>query len=187
MSRCFAVFYGVRQTARRCWRGGRPQALRAASTTARRKRLALSSAVDSADFIGRACERIIEMKLAQLMPTFPRTRKSRHFTRLPAAQARGSLWAPAFAGTTWGAGGISSHALCPAPENRGYRGYFRSLGGATATYADYVLFSVSQYPRLSCSNEFIAAGTALRRWRDELARTFDGLGNRDAGRPASLA
>src|SRR5271155_3415752 len=60
-------------------------------------------------------------------------------------------------------------------------------GGATATYADYVLFSVFQYARLGCSDELVAEGTALRRWRDELARAFDGLGNRYPGHPGILA
>jgi len=61
------------------------------------------------------------------------------------------------------------------------------FGGATATYADYVLFSMFQYARLGCSDDFVAEGTALRRWRDELARAFDGLGNRFPEHSASLA
>jgi glutathione S-transferase len=61
------------------------------------------------------------------------------------------------------------------------------FSGATATHADYVLFSVFQYAQLGCSDEFVAEGTALRRWRDELARAFDGLGNRYPGHPAILA
>jgi len=44
-----------------------------------------------------------------------------------------------------------------------------------------------QYARLGCSDDFVAEGTALRRWRDELARAFDGLGNRFPEHSASLA
>jgi len=32
--------------------------------------------------------------------------------------------------------------------------------------------------RLGCPDEFVAEGTALRRWRDGLALAFDALGNR---------
>jgi len=60
------------------------------------------------------------------------------------------------------------------------------FGGATATYADYLLFSAFQYARLGCPDEFIAEGSALRRWRDGLALAFDGLGNRYPGHPARL-
>jgi len=56
--------------------------------------------------------------------------------------------------------------------------------GATPTYADYILFSVFQYARLGCPDEFLAAGTALRRWRDGLVQAFDGLGDRYPGYPA---
>jgi glutathione S-transferase len=59
------------------------------------------------------------------------------------------------------------------------------FGGATATYADYVLFSVFQYARLGCPDEFIAEGSTLRHWRDGLAHAFDGLGNRYPGYPAT--
>jgi glutathione S-transferase len=61
------------------------------------------------------------------------------------------------------------------------------LGGATATYADYVLFSVFQYARLGCPDEFLTEGSALRRWRDGLALAFDGLGDRYKRHPASPA
>ena len=57
--------------------------------------------------------------------------------------------------------------------------------GATAGYADYILFSVFQYARLGCPDEFLAEGTALRRWRDGLVQAFDGLGDRYPGYPAS--
>ena len=59
------------------------------------------------------------------------------------------------------------------------------FGGATATYADYVLFSVFLYARLGCPDEFMAEGSALRHWRVGLAHAFDGLGNRYPGYPAS--
>lgn len=35
------------------------------------------------------------------------------------------------------------------------------FGGATATYADYLLFSVFQYARLGCHDEFVAEDSAL--------------------------
>jgi len=60
------------------------------------------------------------------------------------------------------------------------------FGGATATYADYLLFSVFQYARLGSPDEFLAQGSALRRWRDCLALVFDGLGNRYPGHQASI-
>ena len=50
--------------------------------------------------------------------------------------------------------------------------------GATAGYADYILFSVFQYARLGCPDEFLDEGTALRRWRAGLVQAFDGLGDR---------
>jgi glutathione S-transferase len=61
------------------------------------------------------------------------------------------------------------------------------FGGAIETYADYLLFSVFQYSRLGCPDEFLAEDSALRRWRDGLALAFDGLANRYPGHPASLA
>jgi glutathione S-transferase len=61
------------------------------------------------------------------------------------------------------------------------------IAGATATYADYLLFSVFQYARLGCPDEFVAEGSALRRWRDGLALAFDGLGTRYPGHPAATA
>jgi hypothetical protein len=59
--------------------------------------------------------------------------------------------------------------------------------GAARTYTNYLLFSVFQYARLGCPDEFLAEGTALRRWRDDLVLAFDGLGNRYLAYPASLA
>ena len=58
------------------------------------------------------------------------------------------------------------------------------FAGISPNYADYVLFSVFQYARLGSPDEFLGEGTALRRWRDELALMFDGLGNRYPGYPA---
>jgi len=57
--------------------------------------------------------------------------------------------------------------------------------GAAAGYADYVVFSMFQYARLGCPDEFVRDGTALRRWRDGLAQMFDGLGDRYPGYPAA--
>jgi glutathione S-transferase len=55
--------------------------------------------------------------------------------------------------------------------------------GAAPGYADYILFSAFQYARLGCPDEFLKEGTALRRWRDQLVRAFDGLGDRYPGYP----
>lgn len=57
------------------------------------------------------------------------------------------------------------------------------LGGATPDYADYIVFSVFQYARLGCPEEFVAEGSALRRWRDGLVRMYAGLGDRYPGYP----
>jgi glutathione S-transferase len=57
------------------------------------------------------------------------------------------------------------------------------LAGPAPSYADYLVFSVFQYARLGCPDEFVAEGTALRTWRDNLAASFDGLGNRYPGYP----
>jgi glutathione S-transferase len=59
------------------------------------------------------------------------------------------------------------------------------LGGTSATYADYVVFSMFQYARLGCPDDFVEEGTALRRWRDGLVRAFDGLGDRYPGYSAA--
>jgi glutathione S-transferase len=59
------------------------------------------------------------------------------------------------------------------------------FGGAEAGYADYVLFSMFQYARLGCPDEFVAEGTALRRWRDGLVQAFDGLGDRYPAYPTA--
>jgi glutathione S-transferase len=50
--------------------------------------------------------------------------------------------------------------------------------GAVPGYADYLLFSVFQYARLGSPLELLRAGTALRRWRDQLVAKFDHLGDR---------
>jgi len=52
------------------------------------------------------------------------------------------------------------------------------LAGAAPSYADYLVSSVFQYAKLGAPEDFVAEGTALRRWRDGLADSFDGLGNR---------
>jgi glutathione S-transferase len=59
------------------------------------------------------------------------------------------------------------------------------LGGVSPTYADYVVFSMFQYARLGCPDDFVAEGTALRRWRDALVRMFAGLGDRYPGYPST--
>jgi glutathione S-transferase len=55
------------------------------------------------------------------------------------------------------------------------------IAGGAPGYADYIVFSVFQYARLGCPDEFLAEGTALRRWRDGLVQAFDGLGDRYPG------
>jgi len=57
------------------------------------------------------------------------------------------------------------------------------VSGATPGYADYIVFSIFQYARLGCADEFLGDGTALRRWRDGLVQAFDGLGDRYPGYP----
>jgi glutathione S-transferase len=57
--------------------------------------------------------------------------------------------------------------------------------GAAPGYTDYILFSVLQYARLGCPDEFLAEGSALRGWRDGLVRAFDGLGDRYPGYPTA--
>jgi hypothetical protein len=46
------------------------------------------------------------------------------------------------------------------------------------------VFSVFQYARLGCQDEFLPEGSALRRWRDGLVQDFDGLGDHYPGYPA---
>lgn len=60
------------------------------------------------------------------------------------------------------------------------------IAGHAPGYADYIVFSVFQYARLGCPDEFLGEGTALRRWRDGLVRAFDDLGDRYPGYPAQL-
>jgi glutathione S-transferase len=57
------------------------------------------------------------------------------------------------------------------------------LTGTSPGYADYIVFSVFQYARLGCPDEFLDEGTALRRWRAGLVQAFDGLGDRYPGYP----
>lgn len=42
-----------------------------------------------------------------------------------------------------------------------------------------------QYARLGCLQDFLDTGTALRNWRDGLARAFNNLGNRYSGHAAA--
>ena len=57
------------------------------------------------------------------------------------------------------------------------------LTGTSPGYADYIVFSVFQYARLGCPDEFLEEGTALWRWRAGLVQAFDGLGDRYPGYP----
>lgn len=58
------------------------------------------------------------------------------------------------------------------------------VAGAAPGYADYIVFSMFQYARLGCPEDFLAEGTALRRWRDALTGMFGGLGGRYPAYPA---
>ena len=58
------------------------------------------------------------------------------------------------------------------------------IAGVTSGYADYIVFSMFQYARLGCPDEFLDEGTALRRWHDGLVQAFDGLGDRYPGYPS---
>lgn len=58
------------------------------------------------------------------------------------------------------------------------------VAGAAPGYADYIVFSMFQYARLGCPDEFLVDGTALRRWRDTLVDMFDRLGDRYPAYPA---
>jgi glutathione S-transferase len=60
------------------------------------------------------------------------------------------------------------------------------IAGSAPGYADYVVFSVFQYARLGCPDEFLGEGSALRRWRDGLVQAFDDLGDRYPGYPAQV-
>jgi glutathione S-transferase len=70
--------------------------------------------------------------------------------------------------------------IAPLEQTLAEQPYF---AGGMPSYADYVLFSVFQYARLGCPNEFLQEHTALRRWRDALVQAFDGLGDRYPGYP----
>jgi glutathione S-transferase len=70
----------------------------------------------------------------------------------------------------------------PLEETLAEQPYFT---GISPGYADYILFSVFQYARLGSPDEFVAEGTALRRWRDALIQKFDGLGDRYPGYPSA--
>jgi glutathione S-transferase len=58
------------------------------------------------------------------------------------------------------------------------------LAGDAPAYADYVLFSVFQYARLGSPHEFLESGSAVRRWRDAIAASFNRIGDRYPGYPA---
>lgn len=59
--------------------------------------------------------------------------------------------------------------IAPLEQTLAEQPYF---GGAAPSCADYVVFSMFQYARLGCPEDFVKDGTALRRWRDGLAAAF---------------
>ena len=61
------------------------------------------------------------------------------------------------------------------------------IGGVSATYADYIVFSALQYAKLGCPEDFIEQGTAVRGWRDRLTDAFNGLGNLYPSHPQAAA
>jgi glutathione S-transferase len=58
------------------------------------------------------------------------------------------------------------------------------VAGAASGYADYIVFSMLQYARLGCPDDFLGEDSALRRWRDGLVKAFSGLGDLYPGYPA---
>ncbi|MEJ0069409.1 MAG: glutathione S-transferase C-terminal domain-containing protein [Pseudomonadota bacterium] len=66
-------------------------------------------------------------------------------------------------------------AIAPLEQTLSEQAY---IAGTSPSYADYLLFSVFQWARLGCPAEALRAGTAVRRWRDDLVARFDHLGDR---------
>src|SRR5215469_6603111 len=79
---------------------------------------------------------------------------------------------------------LAEFAVVIAPLERTLAEQPYVTGGAPG-YPDYILFSVFQYARLGCPHEFLAQGTALRKWRDGLVAAFDRLGDRYPGYPTA--
>ncbi len=50
------------------------------------------------------------------------------------------------------------------------------LGGAAASYADYIVFGTLQWPRCASRFELLAADDPVAAWRERMLDLFDGLG-----------
>jgi glutathione S-transferase len=58
------------------------------------------------------------------------------------------------------------------------------LGGATATYADYILFSLFQWARIVSTFDPLESTDALTAWRERMLDLHDGLARSEPGRAA---
>jgi glutathione S-transferase len=54
----------------------------------------------------------------------------------------------------------------------------RWLGGATPTYADYILFGTLQWPRCASRFEVLAEDDPVAEWRERMLDLYDGMGRR---------
>ena len=70
--------------------------------------------------------------------------------------------------------------IAPLERTLAEQAYFT---GAAPGYADYIVFSVFQYARLGCPDEFLDEGTALHAGAPGFVQAFDGLGDRYPGYP----
>lgn len=57
------------------------------------------------------------------------------------------------------------------------------IGGASARYADFIIFSVFQWARLGSPTDLVPAGSALARWRSTMIGLFGGLADKFAAYP----
>jgi len=58
------------------------------------------------------------------------------------------------------------------------------IGGANAAYADYIVFSVFQWARVTSPLELLEPGDPLAAWRERILDLFDGLARREPARRA---
>lgn len=125
-------------------------------------------------FINHWCDRTVHPPLVQAIildvfrnvrpedqPYFRETREKRFGKSLEALHAERETHLAAF-----------RKALEPARAVIATQPY---LGGATPSYADYILAGTLQWARLTCPQDVLAADDPLRRWRDQVFDLFDGL------------
>jgi glutathione S-transferase len=60
------------------------------------------------------------------------------------------------------------------------------LGGADPTYADYILFGVLQWPRVTSPVQVLEPGDAIAGWFDRVLDLYDGAGRREASRAGRM-